>query len=52
MPEELAGRSWHSLFSGETLTAVQHKRQLALPAAQVFARFPVALLLDQDESSI
>jgi hypothetical protein len=34
------------LFTGETLTAVAHQGRPALRAAQVFARFPVALLLD------
>jgi (1->4)-alpha-D-glucan 1-alpha-D-glucosylmutase len=49
LPEELADRTWHSLFTGETLTAVAHQGRPALPAAQVFARFPVALLLDHEE---
>ncbi|HEY7426461.1 MAG TPA: malto-oligosyltrehalose synthase, partial [Gemmataceae bacterium] len=49
LPEELAGRSWHSLFTGETLTAVKHMGRHALPAAQVFGCFPVALLLDHSE---
>ncbi|HEY7154233.1 MAG TPA: malto-oligosyltrehalose synthase [Gemmataceae bacterium] len=43
LPEELAGRSWHSLFTGETLTARQHQGRPALSAAQVFGCFPVAL---------
>jgi (1->4)-alpha-D-glucan 1-alpha-D-glucosylmutase len=50
LPEGLGDRSWHSLFTGETLTAVEHQGRPALPAAQVFARFPVALLLDRAES--
>ncbi len=46
LPEEVAGRSWHSFFTGETLRAVQHQGRPALPAALLFGRFPVALLLD------
>jgi (1->4)-alpha-D-glucan 1-alpha-D-glucosylmutase len=46
LPEELGDRLWHSLFTGETLTAVAYQGRPALRAAQVFARFPVALLLD------
>jgi (1->4)-alpha-D-glucan 1-alpha-D-glucosylmutase len=49
LPEELADRSWHSLFTGETLTPVEHRGQSALSAASVFGRFPVALLLDHQE---
>jgi (1->4)-alpha-D-glucan 1-alpha-D-glucosylmutase len=49
VPEELAGRSWHSLFTGETLTPREHQGRPALPAASVFGPFPVALLLDRVE---
>jgi (1->4)-alpha-D-glucan 1-alpha-D-glucosylmutase len=49
LPEELGDRLWRSLFTGETLTAVAHQGRPALPAAQLFARFPVALLLDHEE---
>jgi (1->4)-alpha-D-glucan 1-alpha-D-glucosylmutase len=49
LPEELGDRVWRSLFTGETLTAVAHQGRRALPAAQVFAHFPVALLLDHEE---
>jgi (1->4)-alpha-D-glucan 1-alpha-D-glucosylmutase len=49
LPEELGDRLWHSLFTGETLTAVAHQGRPALRAAQVFARFPVALLLDHSD---
>jgi (1->4)-alpha-D-glucan 1-alpha-D-glucosylmutase len=48
LPEELGDRMWRSLFTGETLTAISHQGRPALPAAQVFAHFPVALLLDHD----
>jgi (1->4)-alpha-D-glucan 1-alpha-D-glucosylmutase len=51
LPEELGDRLWRSLFTGETLTAVAHQGRPALPAAQVFAHFPVALLLDRAEES-
>jgi len=50
LPDELAGRRLHSLFTGETLTATPHQGRPALAAAQVFARFPVALLLDHEDS--
>jgi (1->4)-alpha-D-glucan 1-alpha-D-glucosylmutase len=50
LPEELGDRLWRSLFTGETLTAVSHQGRPALPAAQVFGRFPVALLLDHEEN--
>jgi (1->4)-alpha-D-glucan 1-alpha-D-glucosylmutase len=49
LPEELADRMWYSLFTGEKLTAVPHQGRPALPAALVFARFPVALLLDHED---
>ncbi len=52
LPEELAGRPWHSLFTGETLTTVEHQGRPALAAAQVFGHFPVALLLDHSEGLI
>jgi (1->4)-alpha-D-glucan 1-alpha-D-glucosylmutase len=49
LPEELGDRLWRSVFTGETLTAVAYQGRPALPAVQVFARFPVALLLDHEE---
>ncbi|HEY7329104.1 MAG TPA: malto-oligosyltrehalose synthase [Gemmataceae bacterium] len=49
LPEELGNRIWRSVFTGETLKAVSHQGRPTLPAAQVFARFPVALLLDHEE---
>ncbi len=49
LPEELAGRSWRSLFTGEILTPVGHRGQHAIPCALVFGRFPVALLLAHSE---
>jgi (1->4)-alpha-D-glucan 1-alpha-D-glucosylmutase len=50
LPEELSDRTWHSLFTGATLTATSHQGRPALPAEQVFASFPVALLLDRAEN--
>jgi (1->4)-alpha-D-glucan 1-alpha-D-glucosylmutase len=38
---------WHNLFTGETLTCVDPQGQPALSLAEVFAHFPVALLLLQ-----
>ncbi|MHB1423502.1 MAG: malto-oligosyltrehalose synthase [Gemmataceae bacterium] len=49
LPEELGDRTWHSLFTGATLTAVSHQGRPALPVEQVFSCFPVALLLDRAE---
>ncbi len=52
VPEELADRSWHSLFTGEVLTTREHQGGHTLSAAQVFGRFPVALLLDQSQGPL
>ena len=52
LPQELAGRTWQALFTGETLTPTQHVGKPALPAAQVFGRFPVAVLLDHPAEKI
>ncbi len=49
LPEELADRTWYSLFTGDTFTAEEHLGRPALSASQIFARFPVALLLDAAE---
>ncbi|HTU91538.1 MAG TPA: malto-oligosyltrehalose synthase, partial [Gemmataceae bacterium] len=51
LPEELGDRTWHSLFTGATLKPETHQGRPALPAAQVFACFPVALLLDHEDIS-
>jgi (1->4)-alpha-D-glucan 1-alpha-D-glucosylmutase len=50
LPEELGARTWHSLFTGATLRAQAHQGRPVLPAAEMFACFPVALLLDRAES--
>jgi (1->4)-alpha-D-glucan 1-alpha-D-glucosylmutase len=50
LPEEFGDRMWRSLFTGETLTPVSHEGHPALAAEQVFGRFPVALLLDHEET--
>jgi (1->4)-alpha-D-glucan 1-alpha-D-glucosylmutase len=50
LPPELAGHTWHALFTGEILTPTQHAGKPILPAAQVFSRFPVAVLLDHSAS--
>ena len=52
LPQELASRSWHALFTGQTLTPTQKAGKPALPAAQVFGRFPVAVLLDHPEKEV
>jgi (1->4)-alpha-D-glucan 1-alpha-D-glucosylmutase len=50
LPEELADRTWYSLFTGEKLAAEDYQDRPALSAARLFANFPVALLLDSEES--
>ena len=45
IPATLAGRRFRNLFTGETLEASQAKGTSTLPAADIFANFPVALLV-------
>ncbi|MDR3632869.1 MAG: malto-oligosyltrehalose synthase [Isosphaeraceae bacterium] len=40
---------WHNLFTGEILTCVELQGRPALSLADVFAHFPVALLLSRSE---
>ena len=47
LPDGEPKPSWHNLFTGETLTCVDSEEQPALSLAEVFADFPVALLLSQ-----
>lgn len=45
LPPIGADLRWHNIFTGERLTPIEEQGQSALPAAEVFAHFPVALLL-------
>jgi (1->4)-alpha-D-glucan 1-alpha-D-glucosylmutase len=40
-----AGRHWRNVFTGEVLAATDREGTLSLTAAEVFANFPVALLV-------
>ena len=39
------GLRWHNLFTGARLTSVEGEGELGLPLADLFAHFPVALLI-------
>jgi (1->4)-alpha-D-glucan 1-alpha-D-glucosylmutase len=45
LPGGEPGRRWQNVFTGEVLTAASREGQAALPLAEVFAHFPVALFL-------
>jgi (1->4)-alpha-D-glucan 1-alpha-D-glucosylmutase len=45
------GQSCRNIFTGEVLTTQQRDDQAVLPAAEVFATFPVALLISNTEAS-
>jgi (1->4)-alpha-D-glucan 1-alpha-D-glucosylmutase len=45
VPGASAGSRWRNVFTGEVLTAVAQNGQVALPLAEIFATFPVALFL-------
>ncbi len=47
LPDVEPKRLWHNLFTGETLTCVDPQGQPALSLSEVFAHFPVALMLSQ-----
>jgi (1->4)-alpha-D-glucan 1-alpha-D-glucosylmutase len=42
------GRRWHNVFTGETVTAAEQDGQVGMRLADVFAHFPVALLLSEE----
>ena len=46
-PAEIAHSEWRNLFTGERFAASGCDGQLSLPAAAVFADFPVAVLLSE-----
>ena len=48
VPAVGADRSWRNLFAGEELRTTERNGQAVLPLAEVFAHFPVALLLAQE----
>jgi (1->4)-alpha-D-glucan 1-alpha-D-glucosylmutase len=45
LPVEASVSGWRNLFTGERLSAVEQNGQRALAATQVFAHFPVAVLV-------
>jgi (1->4)-alpha-D-glucan 1-alpha-D-glucosylmutase len=45
LPEVDLARRWSNVFTGESLDPIEHAGQLSLGAAELFAHFPVALLL-------
>jgi (1->4)-alpha-D-glucan 1-alpha-D-glucosylmutase len=46
LPAEITSADWRNLFTGERVAASRCDGQLSLPAAAVFADFPVAVLLN------
>jgi len=48
LPAATRGERWRNLFTGEVLTTGENQGRPYLPAALVFANFPVALFLAQD----
>jgi (1->4)-alpha-D-glucan 1-alpha-D-glucosylmutase len=48
LPEGVSNRRWRNLFTGESLKCLVRSDQMALLLADVFAHFPVALLLAED----
>jgi (1->4)-alpha-D-glucan 1-alpha-D-glucosylmutase len=50
LPDSAPAPHWYNLFTGETLTCVDHQGQPALSLAEVLAHFPVALLRAQRAS--
>ncbi len=49
LPAEGTAQRWENVFTGEVLTAEERDGQSGLPLARLFAHFPVALLLANDE---
>jgi (1->4)-alpha-D-glucan 1-alpha-D-glucosylmutase len=45
LPADYSGLQWQNLFTGEILTEVEHQGSLSLRATDLFAHFPIALLL-------
>jgi (1->4)-alpha-D-glucan 1-alpha-D-glucosylmutase len=44
LPEEISGKTFRNIFTGETLQQTETNRERALPLCQVFSNFPVAML--------
>jgi (1->4)-alpha-D-glucan 1-alpha-D-glucosylmutase len=42
------GRVWRNVFTGESVTAAEHQGQAGVRLADLFAHFPVALLLSEE----
>jgi (1->4)-alpha-D-glucan 1-alpha-D-glucosylmutase len=50
LPSEITNVDWRNLFTGERLAASPYDGQRSLPAAAIFADFPVAVLLGRQEA--
>ena len=50
LPSEITNGDWRNLFTGERFAASEHDGQRSLPAAAIFAEFPVAVLLSGQEA--
>jgi (1->4)-alpha-D-glucan 1-alpha-D-glucosylmutase len=44
LPEEISGKTFPNIFTGETLQTIEREGQAALSLGQLFACFPVAML--------
>jgi len=44
IPEEIPGKTFRNVFTGETLERFEKEGEGALPLSDVFSNFPVALL--------
>jgi (1->4)-alpha-D-glucan 1-alpha-D-glucosylmutase len=49
LPAGRPGGDWHNVFTGETLRAAEHDGQPSFRLADLFAHFPVALLLSSGD---
>jgi (1->4)-alpha-D-glucan 1-alpha-D-glucosylmutase len=49
LPEAVGGRVWYNIFTGQTFRSIEHEDLSCLRLAELFAHFPVALLLSKDE---
>jgi (1->4)-alpha-D-glucan 1-alpha-D-glucosylmutase len=49
LPAGGVGRSWHNVFTGQTLVTAEHDGKASLNLAEVFSHFPVALLISKNE---
>jgi (1->4)-alpha-D-glucan 1-alpha-D-glucosylmutase len=49
LPAEVSSRDWRNILTGEDVTATAQDGRLSVALAQVFAHFPVALLVSEAE---